>query len=160
MPGKLQQEIQQTKAIRLLEEEAALNIMRTADVLMLALADVLKPLVLSATQYNVLRILRGAGNGGASCKDIGARLVARDPDITRLMDRLEQRGLVSRDRAKQDRRVVTHRLTGAGLELVNELDRPIEALHRKTMGHLKAAKLRELVELLEQARAGSQATAP
>jgi DNA-binding MarR family transcriptional regulator len=154
VPGKLQDEIHQTKAIRLLEEEAALNIMRTADVLMLALSDVLKPHLLSATQYNVLRILRGAGKAGASCKDIGARLVARDPDITRLMDRLEQRGLVSRDRAKEDRRVVTHRLTGAGLELVNELDRPIDALHRKNMGHMKGPKLRQLIELLEEVRAG------
>jgi DNA-binding MarR family transcriptional regulator len=152
--GKLQQEIHQTKAIRLLEEEATLNIVRTADVLMLALGDVLKPHLLSATQYNVLRILRGAGDAGASCKDIGNRLVARDPDITRLMDRLEQRGLVSRDRAKQDRRVVAHRLTVAGLELTNELDRPIEALHRKTLGHMKAGKLRDLVGLLEQVRAG------
>ena len=152
--GKLQQEIHQTKAIRLLEEEAALNVVRTADVLMLAVGEALKPHLLSATQYNVLRILRGAGNGGASCKDIGGRLVARDPDITRLMDRLEQRGLVSRDRAKEDRRVVTHRLTRAGLELVNELDRPIEVLHRKIMGHMKAAQLRELVGLLEEVRAG------
>ena len=155
MPGKLQREIRQTKAIRLPEEEAALNIVRTADVLMLALADVLKPHLLSATQYNVLRILRGAGKDGASCKDIGGRLVARDPDITRLMDRLEQRGLVSRDRAKEDWRVVTHRLTRAGLELVNELDGPIEALHRQTMGHMKAGKLRKLVGLLEEVRAGS-----
>jgi DNA-binding MarR family transcriptional regulator len=153
VPGKLQDEIHQTKAIRLLEEEAALNIVRTADVLMLSLSDVLKPHLLSATQYNVLRILRGAGEAGASCKDIGARLVARDPDITRLMDRLEQRGLVSRDRAKEDRRVVSHRLTGAGLELVNELDRPIEALHRKNMGHMKRGKLRQLIELLEEVRA-------
>ncbi len=124
--GKLQQEIHQTKAIRLLEEEATLNIVRTADVLMLALADVLNPHLLSATQYNVLRILRGAGKDGASCKDIGSRLVARDPDITRLMDRLEQRGLVRRDRAKEDRRVVTHELTKAGLELAstNIYDRP------------------------------------
>ena len=153
MAGKLQQEIHQTKAIRLLEEEATLNIVRTADVLMLMLMDVLKPYLLSATQYNVLRILRGAGNEGASCKDIGSRLVARDPDITRLMDRLEQRGLVARGRAKEDRRVVTHRLTKAGLELVNELDRPIEALHQNCLGHMKAEKLRDLVGLLEEVRA-------
>ena len=153
MAGKLQQEIHQTKAIRGPEEEATLNVVRTADVLMLALSDVLKPHLLSATQYNVLRILRGAGEQGASCKDIGIRLVARDPDITRLMDRLEQRGLVTRDRTGQDRRVVTHRLSGAGLELVNELDRPIEAMHRKIMGHMKAGKLRELVRLLEEVRA-------
>jgi len=152
--GKLQQEIHQTKAIRSPQEEATLNVVRTADVLMLALGDVLKPHLLSPTQYNVLRILRGAGDQGASCKDIGIRLVARDPDITRLMDRLEQRGLVTRDRAGHDRRVVTHRLTKAGLELVNELDSPIEALHRKTMGHMKPGKLRELVKLLEEVRAG------
>jgi DNA-binding MarR family transcriptional regulator len=151
--GKLQQEIHQTKAIRLLEEEATLNIVRTADVLMLALADALKPYQLSATQYNVLRILRGAGKDGASCKDIGSRLVARDPDITRLMDRLEQRALVRRDRAKEDRRVVTHELTTAGLHLVNELDGPIEALHKTLMGHMKIEKLRELVALLEEVRA-------
>ena len=130
------------------------SVVRTADVLMLAVGEALKPHLLSATQYNVLRILRGAGEPGASCKDIGIRLVARDPDITRLMDRLEQRGLVTRDRAKQDRRVVAHRLTRAGLELANELDRPIEALHRKIMGHMKAAKLRELIGLLEEVRAG------
>jgi DNA-binding MarR family transcriptional regulator len=152
--GRLQQEIHQTKAIRLLEEEAALNIVRTADVLMQVLADVLKPYLLSATQYNVLRILRGAGEQGASCKDIGSRLVTRDPDITRMMDRLEQRGLVIRDRAKEDRRVVTHRLTKPGLELVNELDRPIEALHQQNMRHMTGDKLRELVGLLEEIRAG------
>ena len=156
MAGKLQQEIHQTKAIRFLEEEATLNIVRTADVLMQTLAGVLKPHLLSATQYNVLRILRGAGSDGASCKDIGSRLVARDPDITRLMDRLEQRGLVTRDRAKEDRRVVTHRLAQAGLDLVNELDHPIETLHRTNLGHMKATKLRELVGLLEDLRAGIQ----
>jgi MarR family transcriptional regulator, organic hydroperoxide resistance regulator len=152
--GKLQQEIRQTKAIRLLEEEATLNIVRTADVLMLGLADVLKPYALSPTQYNVLRILRGAGKPGASCKDVGSRLITRDPDITRLMDRLEKRGVVARDRAKEDRRVVTHRLTEAGLELVNELDRPIEELHRRVMRHLKADRLRELIGLLEEVRGG------
>jgi DNA-binding MarR family transcriptional regulator len=135
-----------------LEEEATLNIVRTADVLMVGLLDVLKRYALSPTQYNVLRILRGAGREGASCKEIGRRMVTRDPDITRLMDRLEKRGAVARDRAKEDRRVVTHRLTGAGLELVNELDRPIEELHRKNMRHVKPARLRELIGLLEEVR--------
>jgi len=153
MAGRLQQEIRQGKAIRLLEEEATLNIVRTADFLLLGLNDVLKPHGLSPTQYNVLRILRGAGDGGVSCKDIGSRMLTRDPDITRLMDRLEKRGAVARDRAKEDRRVVTHRLTSTGLELVNQLDRPIEDLHRKTMRHLKPERLRELVELLEEVRA-------
>jgi MarR family transcriptional regulator, organic hydroperoxide resistance regulator len=135
-----------------LEEQVTLNIVRTADVLMVGVMDVLKPYGLSATQYNVLRILRGAGREGASCKEIGMRMVTRDPDITRLMDRLEKRGAVARDRAKDDRRVVTHRLTGAGLELVNELDRPIEELHRKNMRHVKPARLRELIGLLEEVR--------
>ena len=152
MAGKLQQEIRQTKAIRLLEEEATLNIVRTADVLMQGLMDVLKPFALSPTQYNILRILRGAGPGGASCKEVGARMVTRDPDITRLMDRLEKRGLLTRDRAKEDRRFVTHQLTAAGLELVNELDRPIDALHRRAMQHVKPERLSELVTLLEEVR--------
>jgi DNA-binding MarR family transcriptional regulator len=153
--GRLQREIHQSKAIRLLEEEATLNIVRTADALMMELLDVLKPYGLSPTQYNVLRILRGAGEDGASCKDIGNRMVTRDPDITRLMDRLENRGVITRDRAKEDRRFVTHRLTKAGLELVNELDRPIEELHRRTMRHMKAERLRELVALLEEVRSGA-----
>ena len=154
MAGRLQQEIRQTKAIRLLEEEATLNIARTADVLMLRMTDLLKPYALSATQYNVLRILRGAGETGASCKDIGSRMVTRDPDITRLMDRLEKRGVVARNRAKEDRRVVTHRLTKAGLELVNQLDRPVEDVHQKAMRHMAPERLRELIALLEEVRSG------
>jgi DNA-binding MarR family transcriptional regulator len=154
MAGKLQQEIHQNKAIRLLEEETTLNIARTADLLTLKLMDVLKPHGLSATQYNVLRILRGAGSEGASCKDIGARMVTRDPDVTRLMDRLEKRGFLTRDRAKEDRRVVTHRLTPDGLDLVNALDGPIEEAHQHAMRHMGKAKLRELVALLEELRVG------
>ena len=154
MAGKLQHEIQQRKAIRLLEEETTLNIARTADLLMQKLGDVLKPHNLSSTQYNVLRILRGAGAEGASCKDIGSRMVTRDPDITRMMDRLEKRGLLMRDRAKEDRRVVTHKLTPAGLELVNALDGPVDTANQEAMRHMSRAKLRELVGLLEELRAG------
>jgi DNA-binding MarR family transcriptional regulator len=154
MAGRLQQEIQQRKPIRLLEEETTLNLARTADLLMQRLADVLKPYALSATQYNVLRILRGAGTEGASCKDISSRMVTRDPDVTRMMDRLEVRGLVTRDRAKEDRRVVNHRLTPDGLDLVNSLDEPIEAIHGQSMRHMSRAKLRELINLLEELRSG------
>ena len=152
MAGKIQREIRQGKAIRLLEEETALNIMRTADLLMQKGADLLRPYGISPTQYNVLRILRGAGSEGVCCKDIAARMVTRDPDVTRLMDRLEARGLVSRDRAKEDRRVVTHRLTAAGLDLTNSLDAPVEDLHRGTLGHISREKLRRLVDLLELVR--------
>jgi DNA-binding MarR family transcriptional regulator len=154
MAGRLQEEIQQKKPIRLLEEEATLNLVRTADLLMQRLSDVLKPYALSDTQYNVLRILRGAGSEGASCKDIGSRMVTRDPDVTRMMDRLESRGLVVRDRAKEDRRVVTHKLTSDGLDLVNTLDEPVEAIHQQALGHMSRAKLRELIALLEEVRAG------
>jgi DNA-binding MarR family transcriptional regulator len=154
MAGKLQQEIQQRKPIRLLEEEASLNIVRTADLLGQRLSEVLKPYNLSDTQYNVLRILRGAGDEGASCKDIGNRLVTRDPDITRLMDRLESRGLIYRDRAKEDRRVVIHKLTADGLALVNALDQPIESIHQAAIGHMSKSKLRDLIALLEELRIG------
>lgn len=154
MPGKLEKEIRQSKAIRLLEEEASLNIVRTADVLLAKVVDVLKPCGLSATQYNVLRILRGAGPAGATCKDVAGRMLTRDPDITRLMDRLEKRGLLTRDRAKEDRRCVTTRLTGAGLDMVNELDGPVERLHRKQMRHMTRDRLRSLVGLLEEVRSG------
>jgi DNA-binding MarR family transcriptional regulator len=154
VPGKLEKEIRQSRAIRLLEEEASLNIVRTADVLMAKVMDVLKPYGLSATQYNVLRILRGAGAAGATCKDVASRMLTRDPDITRLMDRLDKRGLLTRDRAKEDRRFVTTRLTAAGLDMVDELDGPVERLHRKQMKHMKAGQLRRLVGLLEEVRSG------
>src|SRR4051794_32770589 len=131
MAGKLQQELKQTKAMSSVAEESLLNIVRTADVLLHSLTLLMKPHQLSPTQYNVLRILRGAGEQGVSCKDIAARLVARDPDITRLMDRLEQRGLIVRDRAKEDRRIVIHRLTPSGHELVAELQGPLDAANKQ-----------------------------
>ena len=131
-----------------------MNIVRTADVLTAKVMDVLKPYGLSATQYNVLRILRGAGAAGATCKDVASRMLTRDPDITRLMDRLEKRGLLTRDRAREDRRFVTIRLTGDGLDMVNELDRPVERLHLKQMKHMTADQLRRLVGLLEEVRSG------
>ena len=97
---------------------------------------------------------RGAGSDGASCKEIGSRLVTRDPDITRMMDRLENRGLLTRGRAKEDRRVVAHVLTAEGLDLVNALDGPIEEVHRDAMRHMTKGNLKELVGLLEELRSG------
>lgn len=140
------------KVTRQIEEEATLAVVRKADQLMQRISDLLKPYGLSPTQYNVLRILRGAGKDGASCKDIGSRLIARDPDVTRLMDRLEKRGILTRDRAREDRRVVAHRLTEEGLALVNELDRPVRELHRKTMRGIDPAKLETLISILEEIR--------
>jgi DNA-binding MarR family transcriptional regulator len=153
--GRLQREIGQTKAIRLLEEEATLNIVRTADLLTQGLMDLLKPHALSASQYNVLRILRGAGDAGHSCKEIGKRMLSRDPDITRMMDRLEKRGLLVRGRDREDRRIVTHCLTPQGLDLVNQLDEPIERAHQKALGHVAPEKLRALIEVLEEIRSAA-----
>jgi DNA-binding MarR family transcriptional regulator len=140
------------KAAKQLEEEAALAVIRTADRLMLQVTGLLKPYSLSPTQYNVLRILRGAGKAGASCKDVANRLITRDPDVTRLMDRLEKRGLLTRDRDPEDRRVVTHRLTDEGLALVNELDRPIQDQHRANMRDIDPATLQALIAILEDIR--------
>ena len=154
MAGKLQEEIKQTRPFALLSEEAALNIMRTADTLMLKATDLLKPYGLSPTQYNVLRILRGAGAAGVTCKDIGSRMITRDPDVTRLVDRLEKRRLATRGRAKEDRRFVTTRLTKAGLALTNKLDQPVQELHQKLMKRMTAQRLGQLVQLLEAVRSG------
>ncbi len=153
MAGRLQTEIRQTKPFGCLEEEAALNLHRTADFLMRELDQALKPMGLSATQYNVLRILRGAGRQGLACRCLAERMLTRDPDITRLLDRLEARGLVARSREGQDRRVITTRITPEGLRLLKALDATIGALPRRQLGHLGPRRLRSLIGLLEQARA-------
>ncbi len=152
MPGKLAAEIQQTKPFASLEEEAALNIVRTAEVLGLETASFLREYELSATQYNVLRILRGAGAAGVSCSQIGDRMINHDPDITRLLDRMESRGFISRDRSKEDRRVVLTRITPEGLELVSRIDRPLRAYLKARVGQLDAAALESLIGHLEQIR--------
>jgi DNA-binding MarR family transcriptional regulator len=154
MAGKIEQELKQTKPARLLEEETTLNILRTAEVVTQQVSDVLRPYDLSPTQYNVLRILRGAGSAGVTCKDISERMITRDPDVTRLLDRLARRGLIRRDRADTDRRYVTVRMTAAGLALVNDLDRHVDQLHRRIMKRLQPDRLRTLVDLLEQVRGG------
>ena len=152
MPGKLAIEIQQTKPFALLEEEAALNIVRTAEVLGLATACFLREFDLSSTQYNVLRILRGAEPSGATCSQISERMINHDPDITRLLDRLERRHLVTRSRAKEDRRFVAIRITDGGLALLAELDEPIEQKQLFLMRHMSKEQLLSLLELLEEIR--------
>ena len=149
----IQAEIQQTKPFSNLEEEALVSLQRTADQLAGRLSDMLKPHGLSPTQYNALRILRGAGDGGRACSEIAERMINRDPDITRLVDRLERRGLVARSREKRDRRVIITRITLAGLDLLRGLDRPIEEFNRKLLGNLGEPQLRTLIKLLEAARA-------
>ena len=153
MAGRLQAEIKQTRPFQALEQEAFLNLLRTADALMQAVAATLKSFGLSGTQYNALRILRGAGPAGLACREIAGRMLTHDPDITRLLDRLEARRLVTRSRDRKDRRVITIRITEAGLEMVNNLDAPVTESHRRLLGHLGSTKLRTLISLLEAARA-------
>ena len=113
----------------------------------------LKPTGLSGAQYNILRILRGAGEDGLACREIGDRLISRDPDLTRLLDRLDSRGLIARSREIKDRRVVKTRITADGLRILHDLDEPVQSLHRKQLQRLSEKQLRQLLFLLEQARA-------
>ena len=152
MGKKLQQEIKQTKPFQSLEEEALLNISRTADGLHRALQQVIKPYGLTATQYNALRILRGAGPSGLRCSEVGERLVNHDPDITRLMDRLERQKLVRRRRDQTDRRVVYALITELGLKNLAELDPVIQKTAKSLLRNLKREQLEQLIDLLEEAR--------
>ena len=152
MPGKLQKEIRQTRPFESIEEEAVLNVLRTAEVLQRAISDFLKDFDLSPTQYNVLRILRGAGEAGVTCSQIGERLLNRDPDITRLLDRMETRGLIKRERSSQDRRAIITRISEAGLALVGSLDQPLLRMNQSRMGKLGRNALTVLTAELERIR--------
>jgi DNA-binding MarR family transcriptional regulator len=134
------------------EEAAFLDVLRTCDLLSRRPAQLLKTEDLSATQYNVLRILRGSPKG-LPCGEIAARMITRDPDVTRLLDRMEKRGLISRFRDTKDRRTVTGKITPEGLKLLARLDEPIQEIHRKQLGHLGRSRLWALKELLSDARA-------
>jgi DNA-binding MarR family transcriptional regulator len=133
------------------EEVAYLEMLRTMEALSHRFAQVLKTEDLSSTQYNVLRILRGASEG-LPCGEIGNRMVTRDSDITRLLDRLERRALITRCRESKDRRTVWTRITPLGLELLARLDKPMRSAHRERMGHLGMERLSQLAELLRLAR--------
>ncbi len=152
MPGRLLAELKQTKPFPTLETEAILNLHKTTDVLGREIESILKPHGISGTQYNVLRILRGAGPDGLKCSEIGERLVTRDPDITRLLDRIEKHGLIHRVREEKDRRVVRTRITQQGLDLLERMDQPVEDGSRRMLGHLGQKRLAQLIELLEAAR--------
>src|ERR1700674_431792 len=136
-------------------EAAFLDLLRTTDMLSRGLVQVLKVEDLSSTQYNVLRILRGAPEG-LPCGEIASRLITRDPDVTRLLDRMEKRGLISRARESRDRRLVLARITPEGLKLVNCLDEPVQKIHRKQLGHMGKDRLQALTELLAAARSGQE----
>jgi DNA-binding MarR family transcriptional regulator len=133
------------------EEAAFLNLLRTTDMLSRPLAQLLKTEDLSPAQYNVMRILRGSPEG-LTCREIGNRMITRDPDITRLLDRLEKRRLISRKRDDNDRRIVLTRITEQGLDLLARLDQPIRDMHRKLLGHLGQDRLRALTQILDACR--------
>ena len=137
------------------EEAAFLDLLRTADMLTRGADWVLKAEDLSQTQYNVLRILRGTPQG-LPCGEIANRMITRDPDVTRLLDRMEKRSLISRSRESRDRRLVLARITPKGLTLVNRLDEPIQKILRKQLGHMGKDRLQALAELLAAARSGQE----
>jgi DNA-binding MarR family transcriptional regulator len=153
MPGTLQKEIQQTKPFQSLEQEALLSIERTAAMLLHRGADTFRPHGITQTQYNVLRILKGAGRDGLCRNEIRDRLIAQVPDVTRLLDRMEEAELISRERDTVDRRQVTTRITKHGLKLLDKLAESVSQAHRREMGQLTPKQLETLIELLAIVRA-------
>jgi len=133
------------------EEATFLELCRTTDILSRRLSAVLKAEDLSANQYNVLRILRGAPDG-LPCGEIGNRMITRDPDITRLLDRLEKRHLIARSRETKDRRMVMGRIAPDGIKLLARMDGPVREAHRAQLAHLGRERLKALTELLQSAR--------
>jgi len=154
MPRGLQAELKQKIPFASREAEAYLSLLRTSDALQTQVEAQLKEFGLTGTQYNALRILRGAGPEGLPCREIGERMITRDPDVTRLLDRLEDRGFVQRTRARDDRRVIYGKITPAGLKLLGEMDKPLEKFGREMLRHVGQEKLRQLIELLELVRRG------
>jgi DNA-binding MarR family transcriptional regulator len=153
MPSALQAELKQSKPFTSLQEEALLSITRTAAVLEHAWAQALRPHEVTPTQYNVLRILRGAGKDGLCRHEVGERLVRRVPDVTRLLDRMEEGGLIARQRGENDRRYVATYITTRGLDLLAEIDEEIEKIHHEAIGHVDLKSLRLLIEILAKVRA-------
>ncbi|GMU35346.1 MAG: MarR family transcriptional regulator [Planctomycetia bacterium] len=151
-PANLAVEIGKRRPFDLPEQEAFLNVARTYDHVLAAFERLLKGRDLSAPQYNVLRIVRG--HGRAPTRKIAEQMISRQPDITRLIDRLETTGLVKRERCRDDRRVVWVQLTPQGQQVLRELDKPVLEMHKATMGHMGARKLAMLNKLLFEARHG------
>ncbi|MEZ5291256.1 MAG: MarR family transcriptional regulator [Vicinamibacterales bacterium] len=154
MSKPLYEELKQGKPFDLIEEEVHVSIARTAAVLERAFARLLKPKGITPTQYNVLRILRGAGSDGLCRHEIGARLVTPVPDVTRLLDRMERDGLVFRQRMDADRRLVRTMITRRGREVVDGLDLELRAAHRARLAHVRPEALRQLADTLADVRNG------
>jgi len=154
MSRGLQAELKQKVPFASREQEAYLSLLRTADALQAQVEARLKDFGLTGTQYNALRILRGAGREGLPCREIGERMITRDPDITRLLNRLENRGFVERTRARHDRRIIYGKISAAGLKLLREMDGPVEKHGRDMLRDVGQEKLKQLIELLELVRGG------
>ena len=154
MSPSLREEIKQTRPFQSLEQEALLSLERTAAVLAHRGVDFFRPFGVTPTQYNVLRILRGAGNSGLCRNEVRDRMIAQVPDVTRLLDRLEEMKLIERERDADDRRMVTTRITASGLKLLERLDGPVVEADKRAAGHLGAKKLRLLIDLLAELRGG------
>ena len=152
MAKTLRDELKMTRPFKSVEEEALLSIARTAALLEHSGSEALKRFDLTITQYNVLRILRGAGGEGLCRNEVGERLVTRVPDVTRLLDRMEAAGLIYRHRSGTDRRFVSTHITDNGLKLLERIDRELPAIHHRQLGHMSQRRLRELIDLLEEVR--------
>jgi DNA-binding MarR family transcriptional regulator len=152
----LKLEIVQERPFSSAEEEALLNLMRTSDVLHRAFHRKTRDWGVTSTQYNVLRILRGAQPRGLTCAAIGSRMITAEPDITRLLSRLKALKLIRQQRDRHDRRVVWTQISEAGLELLKAMDPVIERVPRELLGHMSKAELTELISLVELARKNSE----
>jgi DNA-binding MarR family transcriptional regulator len=148
----LKEEIVQERPFSSPEEEAFLNLLRTADCMSRAFARATRRWGVTATQYNVLRILRGAEPRGLTCSAVGSRMIAAEPDITRLLGRLKTLKLVRQSRDREDRRVVWTQITAEGLTLLSEMDPVVQVAPREMLGHLSEEELNTLIALLEHAR--------
>lgn len=155
MSPDLRSEIRQSRPFSSPEQEAFLSIGRTWAVLEHMFSEALRPYGITATQYNVLRILRGAGERGLCRAEVMERMITMVPDATRLLDRMEAAGLIERQRSSEDRRFVTTRITGQGVALLDELEEPVRELHRRHLGGLEESALRELIDLLTRVREGA-----
>ena len=148
----LKLEIVQEAPFSSVAEEALLNLLRTSDCLQRAFHRRTRDWGVTSTQYNVLRILRGAQPHGLTCSAIGSRMIAAEPDITRLLARLMSLKLIRQRRDPHDRRVVWTQISAAGLELLRQMDPVIQRMPGELLGHLDSAELSELIRLLELAR--------
>lgn len=153
MPSRLQAEIKQTKPFKTLEQEAALGLLRTAAVVDHANDEALRPFGLTGTQFNVLRILKGAGDAGLCGREIGERMINRVPDVPRLLDRLEKAKLIDRTRDPNDRRHVTATITEKGKQLIDTVGKADLTVERRFQ-RLKEEQLKTLIEALDIIRQG------